>query len=200
MGQTIPVGFLEAILRFSRSGDPDPYNVVLGYRHNGDVDQGAFDLASAVFGAALRPQIEGGSSSYDGATFLIGAASPPYVIGASIAGIGGGSNGVATAPQNCATLITKNTDFPGRRGRGRIFHPFCPETVTSSGILPSSYVTQVTEAYEALVDLSVLLTPPGPNWQMVVLHSPGISPEGSPSDVVSLTGQNLIATQRRRLR
>jgi hypothetical protein len=67
-------------------------------------------------------------------------------------------------------------------------------------MLPAAYVIALTGAYQSLMDLSALANPTGPDWQMYVLHSPGISAEGPPSEVTSLTTQTLIATQRRRLR
>lgn len=98
-------------------------------------------------------------------------------------------------PPNTCTLITKNTAFGGRAGRGRMYLPTCGEgDISADGLLGSSFVTgRQTDIDNFGAGLALALLTP------VVLHGAG-SPITTPSPITSFTVQNKVATQRRRLR
>jgi len=107
--------------------------------------------------------------------------------------------GGASLPSNCAVLFKKTSATGGRKGRGRFYLPW---SVADSGVNDIGQIDpgDVPE-YQALADsfLEDLASdsPPAP---MVILHdSEGAGIEPSPSVVLALTVDPLIATQRRRL-
>lgn len=103
----------------------------------------------------------------------------------------GTAAGEGLAP-NSALLITKNTAFGGRKGRGRMYWPGIQDgTIDDYGLVTvasfASYQTKFTAFLSSLV---------GSNIPMVVLH--GTNPP-LPYLVTSLAVQHLMGTQRRRL-
>jgi hypothetical protein len=109
---------------------------------------------------------------------------------------------ISSTPPNCAVLVHKATARGGRRGRGRMYIPWCCQAtdVTEAGTIGAATVTLVSNAVNAWV---TAVTPdPGP---LVILHRPSrntIGPgsvPGSPNVITSWTVDPLIATQRRRL-
>ena len=102
----------------------------------------------------------------------------------------------ASTPPNVAVLVHKNTARGGRRGRGRFFIPWAwPNTqMTETGIIAAADVTTMQNACTTF--LSALATQTVP---MQLLHGPGQTAPGAPNQVLSLTVDRLISTQRRRL-
>lgn len=107
-----------------------------------------------------------------------------------------GGSIMSTLPPNCAVLVHKRTARGGRRGRGRLFIPWCVnETdVDEAGIILAAKVTSLQTAMAAF--LTALSTNTVP---MVVLHNAGLTAPGPPDLVTSMTVDRLISTQRRRL-
>lgn len=102
--------------------------------------------------------------------------------------------GVGTSPQ-VALLIRKNTATGGRQGRGRMYMPGLPEIhVETSGTYDATQrAAAQTRFTDFLGDLEAAGLP------MVLLHAgPGSEPE--PFNVLSLTVDSRVATQRRRNR
>lgn len=107
---------------------------------------------------------------------------------------GGGDNSPPAA--NVAVILTKNTARGGRRGRGRMFIPWWYDDVDIDGaglILPGSMASRQGFANLFHGALGAAGIP------MVLLHSEGKTAEGPPTPVTSLTLQNRVGTQRRRL-
>ncbi len=109
---------------------------------------------------------------------------------------------------NCALLVHKRTSRGGRRGRGRMYVPWClPESSLDQAgrILSAELALLQTEADDFLAALIALPTVDA----MVVLHSESRPPEsggppvpsipGLPNVVTSLQCDAIIGTQRRRL-
>jgi hypothetical protein len=94
---------------------------------------------------------------------------------------------------NVAALMTKHTDFGGRKGRGRSYWPTLGETVVESGGFLSD--AAVTNIGTDLTDFLAGLTTGG--IPMVLLHGDALT---VPYPVLSVQLQQRTATQRRRLR
>ncbi len=107
-----------------------------------------------------------------------------------------GGTGHSSLPPNCAFLVHKRTARGGRRGRGRLFIPWCSSetNVDEAGIIQTAYLNTFQTAMNTW--LSGLAAGSCP---MVLLHDPGITSPGPPNVVTALTVDKLISTQRRRL-
>lgn len=108
----------------------------------------------------------------------------------------GGSAITTALPPNCAILARKSTGRGGRRGRGRLYIPWCTSegNVDEAGVLTGSARNTINTALAAFLTALGVQTVP-----MVLLHSPGLTSPGAPDVVTSLVADSLIATQRRRL-
>lgn len=124
--------------------------------------------------------------SLDGGEPLVGSAT------VNSPGIGN----TASPPPNVAVLVHKRTARGGRRGRGRIFLPWCvhESNIDAAGILNTDGITFTQTAMNAML---TGLADEGN--AMVLLHSTGATTPGDPNEVTSLVVQNLVASQRRRL-
>jgi hypothetical protein len=108
-----------------------------------------------------------------------------------------GGNSLSNAlPPNCAVLARKTTARGGRRGRGRMYIPWCvAETgVDEAGQIAGANRTPINTALAAFLTALGVNTVP-----MVLLHNPGLTAPGAPNTVLTLVADPLIATQRRRL-
>jgi hypothetical protein len=107
--------------------------------------------------------------------------------------VGSGSSG--SMPPNSSVLVRKSTGFGGRSGRGRMFQPpyYPPETnVGPDGVIAAGNMAVLQPRYDAyLAAMSADSIP------IVLLHS---SPGLEPYEVLALSVQPMVATQRRRLR
>jgi hypothetical protein len=191
---TVPIGFVDAWVRYTLAGDLDPMFTALGYR----VDTPPFTQANAdALIAEMHAALDGCTTSaytLDGGFVLVGndGGDIRYDVTVSRAGALGGS----ANPQNVATLVRKNTGLGGRRNRGRMFLPGIPEAFTAdNGIIAPANVTTLQTAVN-LLHSGALFAASNVD-AMVLLHS---TPPTTPTVINSLDVQNLVATQRRRLR
>lgn len=106
-----------------------------------------------------------------------------------------GSAAGSQAPPNVAVLVTKNTAFGGRAGKGRMYLPPLNETsLTADGLIDSSLRAAIQ------VDVDVFFNAiEARGWLPVVLHGAN-SPLSTPSVIQSYAVDGRVATQRRRLR
>jgi hypothetical protein len=97
-------------------------------------------------------------------------------------------------PVNVSMLARKTTGQGGRRGRGRSYWPpmFIGEAeVSGNGVIDSDRLATINAALASTLDaLGTALFP------AVLLHSDG----GTPDPITSWSMENVVATQRRRLR
>jgi hypothetical protein len=101
-------------------------------------------------------------------------------------------------PQNSAFLIQKRSSLAGRRHRGRFYLPGVGEGGTSpTGVLSAPDVVGINQDLAAWL---LAIQSSSYASEMVILHSTGISGAPSPTAVVSLNVDEVISTQRRRLR
>lgn len=106
-------------------------------------------------------------------------------------------------PSNVALLVRKITARGGRRGRGRMYVPWIVNegNVSDVGLLDGAYRASLETAFDNFLTDLAAAAPTGPFAPMYLLHSSGGSTSpGSPNEVTDLVVDQLVATQRRRLR
>jgi len=129
----------------------------------------------------------------------VGSGEPVSFVGTSQ---GQGNKTAEMLPSNCALLVKKTTFTGGRRGRGRAYLPWVIEETWCDDVGNIFSTNQATlqgavDDWKGELETGAGALDPTP---MYLLHnSEGETPAGSPSEVVSLTVDSLIATQRRRL-
>jgi hypothetical protein len=108
-------------------------------------------------------------------------------------------------PPNVAVLVNKITGLAGRKERGRWFLPgMVPDvSVNDDGTLGAAYIAALQPRLNTfLTNLQLPATPILAQVRAVLLHNVPLggttSPQASP--IQSLAVQNLVGTQRRRLR
>jgi hypothetical protein len=188
---------------FLRAGDPEEMAVVFGVDVTASTQENR--LPSFIHGSflvdwdALMPD----TVTLTRTVVALGGDPGPGAVYEEASGSVGNS-AAALIPQNSAILLRKNTARGGARGRGRMFLPWAYESGTSNlGVLLSQDVTAFTAAANSW--LARLITP-GAGFQggpapMVLLHSSGgVTTPGLPDPVLSMTCDNVIGTQRTRLR
>lgn len=196
MPVNIPVGFGQAALRFSLAGTSREKLCTFGYDPPTTDPTVHAQAITDAFTAANRPgvslQIQEGWS-YLGVRVTEMTDTGP-VTGEAADLVDGAMTGGALPP-NAAVLIRKNTAAGGRRNRGRLFVPpiYPPETnVSPSGIIADTQLDNIqlwwTNFFTAV---SVAGLEP------VILHS---SAPFTPTPITGWVAQDLIATQRRRMR
>lgn len=203
MPLVIPTGFAQASIQIRMDGDPDPWYIT----HGVDVSAAGGDyseVASTIAGAwteNILAQLPT-SARTSGIQLQVGQDGPDNLTLFFPKDIPGGSTG-NKLPQNCAALVTKVTERPGRTGKGRVFIPsLLNETdVSNIGVISPSTLTGLQGDLDAV--LAFLATPepgfdvPAP---MVLLHNAAVPGGTTPTIVSGLQIQAVIATQRRRLR
>jgi len=107
-----------------------------------------------------------------------------------------GTSGFPCPPPNCAHLVRKKTGRSGKQHRGRMYVPAClaPEsTINDAGVWDAeiSFATHAGHFQSWLDDMYSKFLP------MVILHN---DPAEPPTPVTTLQLQQLLATQRRRMR
>lgn len=199
----IPPGFGQAVYELRLTGDSEPMVVTMGHDLGfwaGDF-QGAADRLHVDFGANVMPALTN-DYTFTGVTLYVGQDPPPPLVVTSTQADVAGAGSAAGLPQNCAMLWRKRTDLAGRRGRGRIYLPGLEEgLVNEAGIITSvalaSFQAQADAWYEDLTT-----TGPGfePNPPVVLHRSEGAGVEPAPTPITLFEVDELIATQRGRLR
>lgn len=201
MAQVIPVGFAHVGIQFSNSGDPDPWYVTMGLDVSdagGDMEGVANTLATGWEGSLI-----GGMSTttrLSGVQIRLGQDGGVPLTTFWPFNIAGGSS-AAKLPQNCALLVQKVTQRPGRPGKGRIFIPniLSEGDVDTVGTITGSVRTELQGYFNDFLEF--LADPnPLPPVQPVLLHNAGTPGGTTPSPITSWTVNGVIATQRRRLR
>lgn len=204
MTLVIPSGYAECSLSLRNSGDPDAWYVTFGVDARDQLTDPQ-DLATRIgltfmdyFGARFS-----NTTSSETLTLRLGngnGSTVPYVAPVIV----GGGSSAAMLPQNCALLVDKLTSLPGRKGRGRMFIPniLREGSVNDVGVLDSTFFGEVTNSCQgflaALRDGTDSMD--GQEAPMVLLHNGTGSAGTLPTLVTSFQPQNVISTQRRRLR
>jgi len=112
-----------------------------------------------------------------------------------------GTGGTGVLPSNCAILVSKNTDFGGRKYRGRMYWPsiVAEGSVDQNGVVGSSTVTALQGHFDdVFADFDAVS-----GASAALLHdkvTAGVLDDTPGTLLSSFTVKNKIATQRRRLR
>jgi hypothetical protein len=182
----------EATFVISMTGDPDPYNVTMGFVFEDPLDG---DATAAAFGAAWADDVQTSMTSLSHLIRVVlhytdSGVDHEHDWSGSIAG--GGGPGVL--PQNCALLVRKNTGLAGRKGKGRMYIPaiLAEGNVDAVGNIDAGTVAalqgHMNDFYGHLNDIT--------NVSTALLHGDG----SDPTFITGFSVQPVIATQRRRLR
>jgi hypothetical protein len=190
----IPVGFSQVNLRFRGLAQPLGAEVTFGVQNTADLSPllVGTDVINALTSAGIMANFPSDNQLLE-ALIKNGPneTGPSTVIGVALPGTGTG----ATSAPNVTWLANKNTALGGRRGKGRMYWPGVPEgDVTSAGIITSANVTAFASDLTAFL---TNLTTAGN--KMYLLHGDSPAPL-APTEVLSISLQSRVATQRRRNR
>nr|CRY97750.1 hypothetical protein [uncultured prokaryote] len=202
MALVIPQGFAQVAIEIRNQGDPDSWYVTYGTDFTVS-SLGAVDTASnhaQAFADTWRAYLDT-TSEVRGAQMTIGSDGGNYTIYGPVRSNGAGTSTAQRLPQNCATLIRKLTDRPGRAGKGRCFLPgmLAEASVDQVGVITSTAITLLQTNCDLWIT-NLATANAEEAYTMHVLHNAGIPGGTTPSPVVGLQPDGVIATQRRRLR
>lgn len=196
----LPVGWGEAVFRFSCSGITDSIICTLGYLPDPAMSPAnqALNVAKSwgQDGVAARPITVtklGTAWKWDSLDITFMTATGPQIASQPVNMQGAGITN--TPPPNCCVLLRKSTVRGGRQGRGRMYLPaglIAEANVTDAGAIPgATLATMQTSIDNALAQMATNNVPPE------LLHS---TPTPLPDHITAMTVQTVIGTQRRRLR
>lgn len=192
----IPVGSCEVWFQYLISGDNEPMYTHVAYDLVDSPDQASVDAGFTDWQTIWRGE-HPNTVSLVGGHILVGNDGGSVRWDSSIAsvvGTGAGTN----LPQNTALLARKSTALGGRRGRGRMFIPGVrQQEVSSAGVVSTTYVSAWNVNLAAISVGGTTHTAFGFLGQVQLLHETGSQ---TPTEVTDLSMQNIVATQRRRLR
>lgn len=192
----IPVGWCEVWFQYQIVGDNEPMYTHLAYSTTDVPDQAAIDAGFAQFQTVFKTQTTS-DSILVGGHVLIGSDPGTVRWESSLTPVVGTVSGV-NVPQNTAFLARKQTNQGGRRNRGRMYFPGVPESsCTGAGVVPIATVTAFNSCLQSLLIGGSIHTAFGFLGQAALLHQSGSQ---TPTEVVDLQCQRVVATQRRRLR
>lgn len=190
----IPNGFAQANFRFTGQNVPEGAEVTLG------LDMTGFAGTPTDAAEALRDAWENEMLSQQTAQITLSEVLVKFgpnatgPSGTAASGQNGTAVGDSEAPQ-VAALISKQTAFGGRAGRGRMYLPgLHGDSFDAGGIMSSGNVAGLQTAINSFA-AAVALTVGDP----VLLHGAD-SPLGAPTPITAFVVSNKAATQRRRLR
>lgn len=201
MPLVIPPGFADIAIEMRCVGDPDPWYVTFGVDSSSAAGDGNQVGIAANEAWAHIMTVVSDDVTHTGCKVTVGqdGAEPIRYFISEGAGVEG-TSAAAKLPQNCAALVHKQTAVGGRRARGRFFLPGILDegSVDNVGVIAGAHLLQLQNAADAM--FAELVEEPLP-YPMFVLHnSVGVSPLIDPTEVSSLRVDNVVSTQRRRLR
>lgn len=207
----IPAGFAHVAVEMRMTGDPQPwyctFGVDLPIGINSPLDQAnGIHYAWTITLGSLQSSL----MTINTVVLKIGQTDGPPTMAYSDRGAFTGAAAHNMLPQNCALLVDKLTALGGRRNRGRMYVPGILQEghVDHIGGIDTNHYTELTTAVntfflyisegieagtDPLVEPEVDATP------MVILHHDTVTPI-APTPVTSLRVQQVISTQRKRLR
>lgn len=186
---SIPAGFVQVTMNYTGPTNSGEAATVLGFTDGGGVDLAVISQEmNTAWGTDVMPLM------HDSFTFT-----GSRVINASAEGVAsyGGVNGNRTgalAPPNTTCLVRKQSNLRGRENRGRMYLPgmLLDGDIFDDGTIDISIVAAITTAVQTFLTNVAAAN----GYGQVILHS-GAS---APTIVDSISTENRVATQRRRLR
>lgn len=195
----VPIGYGEVTFKFRAVTLSRDATCVLGLDTSGSGIANAEDLAVSVNTIAtlatkiFAPASMSATWQYRGVRALLGQSGDPQIFDLNVSTAG--TLVADPMPPNNSVLVQKRSAVGGRRNRGRMYLPpfhFAETTVDSVGTIAGATVTALQTKVTALrTDLLADDLIP------VILHSVS---EVAPTVIASFVVENVIATQRRRLR
>lgn len=186
MPLNIPENYFEVSFVHSLVGSLRPLVTTLGLFYRGAIFNTDALAASDEWDSQLMPAISDQVTHVN--TVWRSAEGTVLEVGADTVG----GNGGAAAPPNVAYLVKKVTTLPGRRGRGRMYIPGVIEgNVNAVGVLSDPGLASIQGAINDLIEAEDVhgFTP-------FLLHNGATAP----TEITTMVVQQLVATQRRRLR
>lgn len=202
MTLVIPPGFAQAALQFRHTSDPDPWYITYGFDGSGLIsDPPEVGAIIGSYWADFIDDLVSSDVTCTGVKLTIGQDAADNLVVFVPLNIAGGSPS-ARLPQNCALLVDKSTQLGGRKGRGRFFIPgvLAESEVSSVGVIDSTYLAGIQIACNQVLNAHNDGINPDPPVPMVLLHNADGADTPVPTPITLLTAQQLISTQRRRLR
>lgn len=186
---SIPAGFVQVTMNFTGPTNSGEAATVLGFTDGAGTDLAVISAEmNSAWGTDVMPLM------HDSFTFT-----GCRVINATAEGVAayGGTNGNRTgalAPPNTSCLVRKQSNLRGRENRGRMYLPgmLLDDDIFDDGTINISVVSAITSA----VDDFLVNVAASNGYQQVILHN-GTT---VPTIVDSISTENRVATQRRRLR
>lgn len=192
MTLVVPPGFVQLAYRFSLTGDPEEMVTTIGAAYEGSMENfltarvndflDGWPTSQIIIGWTFK-----GISGYFGQD-----GGPPVVVhdDQNDAGLLDQS----APPQNVAVLVRKRTLLGGRKNRGRMY---LPPFMMSEGSLAANGV--MTSGMQTEIQAETNLAFPGDvDW--VLFHDDSSPAPHTPTPISSLSVDQVVATQRRRLR
>lgn len=200
MTLVLPQGYAQIIHSFTWTGDPEPFAVTYAVKLdllNTDPNAVAqecslaFDNCMPQLADNLILTITEARCQYDVPPL-------PPAIGIHASSVAGGLTTDAL-PQNNAFLIHKFTARAGQSGRGRMYLPGVVQgAADDNGLVDGTIKTNLNLAFANLV--SALNGGTDVDGMYLLHDSEGAAAGSAPDEVTALITDNVIATQRRRLR
>jgi hypothetical protein len=191
-----PPGYSSVSVQLQKAGMTRPSYITFGVDHSGtDPAAVATAVNNAIVYAGSLVSILDNSVTIPAIRVSMGTdGSTDIVHVGTFATVGAAT--LSSLPPNCAVLVHKGTARGGRRGRGRLFLPWCVAItdVDEAGIIATSAMTSRQNAMNAFLTQLAVQTVP-----MVLIHDQGLTAPGAPDLVTYLNVDKLISTQRRRL-
>lgn len=202
MAKYLPQGYIDCALGIQRDDDPDPYSITFGaeietppwtQQNNDDL----YDRLTVAMQGILNDH-----STFTNLTTKVGSDGEGPLIEST--GLVAGLRNVASSAPNVSILVRKSTGLGGRYNRGRNYWPSFDRTfVLSNGTVSPGEVTLLQAGFDAMLEVlgGAVGTPPVNLTNMSLIHSPrAAEATPTPTPITALIVENLVATQRRRLR
>lgn len=194
MAIEIPTTYGQASWQGKVAGSGRPWTVTCGFQQLETDPNAVADYLSGTWAATILG-IQTDDLTYEGVKVVMNVGGT--LIGAESAvdaGVGAASGEPGTC--NVSVLVQKRTGLIGRRFQGRMFLPGVRETGTADGARLTNaefalWNGVVDDLFDALGDGTFLIRP-------VLLHDESLAT--APTEIASFQTQQLLATQRRRLR
>jgi hypothetical protein len=201
MPQINPTGFAAVIHSMTLLGDPEPMAITYGVGFDGPLPvaqaQNACNALRSAFTDNMSNIIATGYA-HKQTEMIVGGFTPPLVYLDPTPVVFTGT--INPLPQNSALLVQKRSALIGRRHRGRLYIPgvneveVAPNGVVSPALL-AAYNSALQSWLTAIRNITEVL-------DMFILHTqaPLAPAPPEPTRVSTLVADDVIATQRRRLR
>jgi hypothetical protein len=189
----VPAGFALCRFQFTLAGAAHDPMIIFGITDDGtSTPADLIDDAAEPFNSGVMPDLSSSLTLVSGSIVLNRGGT--FSEGASTFGATAGGTGGQPVPPNTSILVPKSTGLIGKHFRGRIYVPGLPASAADSAQARIRATPLLAYQADFAGWLTALATA---SINMVLLHR---SPAVSPTTVIGLGVEELLATQSRRLR